>query len=544
VRAQLHGEGSRTVSILPLPRSTISDQVATLPLGSVRPRIWTPPLRKLSPESSYGFAVIRFAADVLHMPLDPWQQWLVVHLGELLDDGRPRFRQALVLVARQNGKTHLCVVLALFWMFVERWGMVFGTSTNLEQAAEPWEATVEIALKTPALAARMPKDAVRKANGQQVLRTTDRSRYKIGAVNPKGGRGKSIDRLIGDELREHHDYKGYNAAYNAMNARPHGQAVYITNQGDDRSVVLNNLYDAALEYVTSNNGDYRLGVFDYSAPPGCALDDVAALAQANPNVGRRLDWDTILGPARRLSLPTANPEEVAGFRTEVMCQRVKNLDAAINEQAWGLCRVEGDLSELRSRLAACVDVSPDMRHASLVVAGMMPDDRVRFEVPGVVLPGRGLVVGAWSGPTAVKDMQRDLPAMIRKIRPQVFGWLPNGPAAAAAAGLKDRKGRTVWPPPGITVAEISGEVSAICMGLAAEVEALGVVHAGDPLLDAQALGAAKLHHGDVWRFERQGDGHVDSTYAVAGAVHLARTLPAPVGRPRFISSSRGKRPIV
>jgi hypothetical protein len=494
-------------------------------------------LRKLSQTTSYGYAVIDFAAVVLGMPLDPWQQWLVIHLGELLPDGRPRFRQALVLVARQNGKTHLCVVLALYWMFVEKWPMVFGTSTNLEQAAEPWETTCELAAGTPALAAMLPKDAIRKANGQQVLRTTDRARYKIGAVNPKGGRGKSIDRMIGDELREHHDYKGYNAAYNAMNARPNGQAVYITNQGDDRSVVLNNLHEAAVEFISSNDGDPRLGLFEYSAPPGCALDDPDAIAAANPNVGRRLDWDTLMGPARRLVLPGADPEEVAGYRTEVLCQRVKNLDAAINEQAWAQCNVSGDLSQLRGRLAACVDVSPDMRHASLVVAGVMPDDRVRFEIPGVELPGRGLVVGAWSGPTAVKDMQRDLPAIIRKIRPQVFGWLPAGPAAAAAAGLKDRKGRAAWPPPGITVQEISGEVSAICMGLAAEVEALGVVHAGDPLLDAQALGAAKLRHGDTWRFERHGDGHCDSTYAAAGAVHLARTLPTALGAPRFILPS-------
>jgi hypothetical protein len=493
--------------------------------------------------------VIRFAAEVLRMPLDPWQQWLVIHLGELLPDGRPRFRQALVLVARQNGKTHLCVVLALFWMFVEKWPMVFGTSTNLEQAAEPWEVCCDLAIATPALAALLPRDAIRKANGQQVLRTTDRCRYKIGAVNPKGGRGKSIDRMIGDELREHRNWTGYRAAYNAMNARPKGQAVFITNQGDDGSVVLNTLYEAALEFITSNNGDQGLGIFDWSAPPGCAVDDVAAIAAANPNIGRRrasgelaMDWDTALGPARRLALPSADPQEVAGYRTEVLCQRVKNLDPAINEQAWAACRVDGDLSELRSRLAACVDVSPDMRHATLTVAGMMPDGRVRVEVPGVDVPGRGRLLGAWSGPTAVADMQRDLPAMIRKIRPQVFGWLPGGPAAAAAAGLKARKGRTVWPPPGTTVQEITAEVTAICMGLAAEVDAHLVVHAGDPLLDDQALAAGKKQMpGDVWRFDRSGDGHVDSTYAVAGVVHLARTLPAPVGKPRIIVATSARR---
>lgn len=493
-------------------------------------------MRTLTPETSYGYRVIWFAAVVLGMPLDPWQQWLVIHLGELLEDGRPRFRRALVLVARQNGKTHLCVVLTLFWMFVEKWPMIFGTSTNLEQAAEPWDAAVELAEQTPALAALLPRNAVRRANGQQVLRNSYRSRYKIGAVNEKGGRGKSIDRLIGDELRTHKNYVGYNAAYNAMNARPYGQAVFISNAGDDTSTVLNDLYDAAFDFLTSGDGDDRLGLFEWSGPPGCALDDVHALAQSNPNVGWRNDWDALLGPARQLSLPGAKAEAVAGFRTEILCQRVKNLDSAISEEGWADGRVEGDLSELRGRLAAVVDVSPDLQHATLVLAGVMADDRVRVEVPAVDVPGRGRIVGAWSGPRAVANMQRDLPAMIRKIRPQVFGWLPSGPAAAAAAALKDRKTRgvTAWPPPGVTVAEISAEVAAVCMGLAVEVEARMVVHAGDPLLDAHITGSAKLWREDRWRFERTGDGHCDGAYAVAGAVHLARTLPPPVGKPRII----------
>ena len=34
-------------------------------LGSTEPRIWTPPLRELTEETSLGFAVIKFATDVL-----------------------------------------------------------------------------------------------------------------------------------------------------------------------------------------------------------------------------------------------------------------------------------------------------------------------------------------------------------------------------------------------------------------------------------------------------------------------------------------------
>lgn len=493
-------------------------------MGRIVPRLYTPPLRKLSPTTSYGYAVIRFAADVLGRPLDPWQQWLVIHLGELLEDGRPRFRRALVLVARQNGKTYLCVVLTLFWMFVEKWPMVFGTSTNLEQAAEPWDAAVEMAEETKPLADLLPRNAVRRANGQQVLRNVYRSKYKIGAVNEKGGRGKSIDRLIGDELRTHKNYVGYRAAYNAMNARPYGQAVFISNQGDDTSEVLNDLYTAALEFITTGAGDDRLGLFEWSGPAGCALDDVDALAQANPNLGWRNDWDTLLGQAAQLLLPSATIEAINGFRTEVLNQRVRNLDVAISPAGWEAGSVPGDLAELRSRIACCIDVAPDMRHATLVAGAVMPDQRVRVEP-----------VKAWSGPRAVAEMTRDLPALLAKVRPQVLGWFPGGPAAAAAARLKDRnvRGARRWPPAGVTVAEIREEVAAVCMGLSAEVEAVQVVHDDDPLLNDHVLGVSKLWTGDRWRFERKGDAHGDAAYAVAGVVHLARTLPPPVGKQRI-----------
>ena len=86
----------------------------------------------------------------------------------------------------------------------------------------------------------------------------------------------------------------------------------------------------------------------------------------------------------------------------------------------------------------------------------------------------------------------------------------------------------------MTVSEIRGEVTAVCMGLGKEVAAHTVVHSGQNMLDAQLTGAEKLWRGDAWVFTRAGAGHVDAVYAVAGAVHLARTLPVPVGKPRVL----------
>lgn len=44
-------------------------------VGSETPRIYTPPLRELTPDTSYGFSVIEFADKVLGVNLFPWERW-------------------------------------------------------------------------------------------------------------------------------------------------------------------------------------------------------------------------------------------------------------------------------------------------------------------------------------------------------------------------------------------------------------------------------------------------------------------------------------
>jgi hypothetical protein len=480
--------------------------------GHVQPRIFTPPLRELTPETSYGFAVIEFARDVLCEPLDPWQEWLVIHAGELLPDGRPRFRQVLVLVARQNGKTHALKVLGLYWQFVEMWPLILGMSTNLDYAREAWEKAVEAAEAVQILKPYVKN--IRRANGEQCLETVDGSRYKIAASNRKGGRSLSIDRLVIDELREHDDWEAWNAAVPAMNARPHAQVFAITNQGDDKSVVLDSLYDQAIA-----GSNPRLGVFEWSAPQGCAVDDPEAWAAANPNLGHRIDPDAISGDAAR-AVEQGGAVEM-GFRTEVLCQRVKLLNPAIHVPSWEACKEPATMDDLRSRVALCLDVSPDSLHATLYAAAVQTDGRARVEV-----------VAAWDGKDCLGKLRRELPGYVKQVRPRALGWFPKGPAAAIAADLEKRSGIL---PPSTKVSAITADTTAVCMGFSEQVTARQIAHSDEPLLNVQVAGAERLKQGDQWRFTRSGSGHVDALYAAAGAVHLARTIPS-IGKPRIVTA--------
>lgn len=500
--------------------------------GRVEPRLWTPPLRELTPETSFGFDVIEFARDVLGEPLDPWQEWVVIHAGELLPDGRPRFRMVLVLVSRQNGKTHLCVVMALYWMFVEQVEMVLGTSTKLDYAAESWAKACKLARRVPDLAAEVPKKGgVRKANGEQCLWRADEdefeweegSRYKIAASNEEGGRSLTIDRLVMDELRQHHDYSAHDACVPATNAVRDAQIWMLSNAGSDRSVVLNDYRDSAVAFMESGVGDERLGLFEYSAPEGASPLDLDALAQANPNLGYRNDPDALLGQAR--TALAKGGEKLAGFRTEAMCMRVRRMDPAVDPEKWADCSDPGDLAGARSRVALCLDLSLDGTHATLTAAAVLADGRVRVDA-----------VAAWEGADCTARLRAELPGRVARVKPRVLGWFPAGPAAALAADLAEGG---EWAPAGVTVEEIRTAVSAVCMGLAEQVRSVNLAHSDDPLLTVHVTGAEKLHMGDAWRFTRRGGaGHCDGAYSVAGAVHLARTLPPPPSKPMVIVGRR------
>ena len=121
--------------------------------GVTLPRIFTPPLRPLTKETSNGFSVIAFAEIMLHVHLYPWQQWLLVHALELLEDGSYRFRKVIVLVARQNGKTTLMGVLAAWWLFVDSNKhpdrvppvkfLVVGAAQTLDNAKGPYNQVKE-----------------------------------------------------------------------------------------------------------------------------------------------------------------------------------------------------------------------------------------------------------------------------------------------------------------------------------------------------------------------------------------------------------------
>ena len=156
--------------------------------GITTPRIFTPPLRELTPATSNGYAVIEFAEKFLHVHLYPWQKWLLIHGLELLPDGSYRFRRVVTEVARQNGKTTVMSVLCAWWLFVDStrhpelspaWKfLVVGAAQTLDNARAPYQAVLnwcnpnpasegEAALAVPVLQKRVQR--VNNSHGEEAI---------------------------------------------------------------------------------------------------------------------------------------------------------------------------------------------------------------------------------------------------------------------------------------------------------------------------------------------------------------------------------------
>lgn len=393
-------------------------------LGSETPRIFTPPLRELTEQTSLGFAAIEFATDVCGIDLFPWQRWLFIHALELAPeltvdtmnqrgklDPLFRFRKIVVLVARQNGKSTLSQVLSLFFLYILGTDLVLGTAQDLDTAEEVWDGALDIIEETPELAALADKPI--RVNGKKTIRLHTGERYKVKAANRKAGRGLSGDLILLDELREHQSWDAWGAITKTTMARPAAMIWALSNAGDATSIVLRYLRrqahaalgdpdginaddhpDALLptedeidELVDLEDGpdleveDFdtdgsTLGLFEWSAPPGCPVDDIEGILQANPSCGHCISLRTLLGDAAN------DPEWV--FRTECLCQWSDGtLEGPFPPGAWDAGRWSKDDPEppqIVSKVKACIDISADRTKTFIAFAGRQASGRVQVEI--------------------------------------------------------------------------------------------------------------------------------------------------------------------
>lgn len=354
-------------------------------MGKTEPRLFTPPLRELTPDTSLGYAAIAYANEILEMQLYPWQEWALIHALEVTGDlnspdWRFRFRTVFFMVSRQNGKTELSKVIASFFLNFLRVEAVFGTSLSMDKAEEVWEAVIQEQESHADLAQDIQQ--VARRNGGKRLVLTGLRTYKVGAPTRRAGRGDANDLVMLDEVREHRDWETWSAAVASTNAKPNGMTVCFSNAGDPDSIVLRQIRSQAIEKIQGTKAaDFggsvdadALGLFEWSAPEKAETDDLEALAQANPALGYGKLTERAL-MANRETFPESK------FRSECMCQQVETiLPEPFPDGAWQGGIDEESTIAPESDLFWGIDMSQDRKWTVIAVCGMREDGNYHAEV--------------------------------------------------------------------------------------------------------------------------------------------------------------------
>lgn len=353
-------------------------------MGKTEPRIFTPPLRKLTAKTSLGYACIEYAKVVLHKTLYPWQEWALIHLLEIVGDLEKewhfRFRTVLLLVSRQNGKTVLSEVIASFFLNVLRVKNVLGTSLSVDKAIEVLHAVVADQEAIPVLAAEIK--SVSHANGNNKMTLKGDRVYKIGAPNRRAGRGDSSDLVLLDEVREQRNWELWSAAVASTNARPNALVICFSNAGDPDSIVLRQVRAQGIAEIEKKEDEKKdfggedvdaLGLFEWSAEDDADTNDKEQLAQANPALGYgQLTMRALM--SNRNTFPENK------FRSECMCQTVETiLTEPFPRGAWDALLDVNSHFAPNAELYYGIDMSSDRRYINLSACGMREDGNWQIE---------------------------------------------------------------------------------------------------------------------------------------------------------------------
>jgi phage terminase large subunit-like protein len=450
-------------------------------VGAIKPRICTPFLKGASRVDE-----VSDLADKIGMPLLDWQRLVLEDMLRIDENGEFKRKTLGLLIARQNGKTHLARMLILAHLFLWDSKMVVGMSSNRNMALDTFRQVANAIMDNDFL-----KDQVRQiryANGQESITTLKGNRYQIVAATRDGSRGLSAGFLFIDELREISE-EGWKAARPTTRATG-GQTLTCSNAGDAYSVVLNDLRERALSYPSPT-----LGWYEYSAPAHCKIDDRNAWTMANPSLGTLISEETLEEAV------ATNP--INNTRTEMLCQWVDSMTSPFTTQ------MITDTSDSNLQITPggnivfAIDVSPSKRSGALL-AGKLNQATGKIELGLMQL---------WTSDVAIDDlkMAADVHAWAQKFKPRVIMY--DKYATASIASRLQQSGQKLEDCSGQSFYQACGEILDAFVNVR-------LTHSGQKELTESWFSVGAKTNDAGWRIvRRKSAGDVTSAICSAMIVH-------------------------
>lgn len=330
--------------------------------------------------------------DYDRMELLGWQCFVFCNLFGWIGkaDGLRRFREALILVGKGNGKSTMMAGIATFMACKdhEPGADIFLLANSKEQAGIVFQECRAEIEASPALASRFRtlRDGVYYDQGNARIQSRASDSKKLDGLNPHGA--------VFDEIHEYRDFKLLNIIKRSTVKRRQPLIVYITTMGTVIDGPLAQYYglftDAMAGSLAPEIGD-RMFTYIAEMDEGDDIEDSRLWGKANPSLGKTLQRKTLeeewqrnkLIPSERADFITkqlnimVNADDMAFVGPEVIR---RNRDMIDPESLLGRrCYGGFDLSNREDFTAAALEFPLDDGRSYVLLHSWIPRRKVEMD---------------------------------------------------------------------------------------------------------------------------------------------------------------------
>lgn len=412
----------------------------------------------------------------------PWQR-LVAEIGGEIDPdtGLPAYRDVVVTVPRQCGKTML--ILAWELQRALGWGSPQRIVYSAQTGNDARKKLVEDQL--PILEPRKAKlgiSQILKGMGNEAVVFQGGSRLVLMASGEDAGHGKTVDLGVKDEFFADFDDRRDQALAPAMLTKPAAQVLTASTAGTDASVPLNKLVARGRQAVDAGK---RSGIayFEWSADPLDDPDDPETWWACMPALGHTITED-VVRHAREVTFADTPGE----FLRACLNIPTRNEERLIPASTWDL--VNSPDASPSGHVTFALDQNPERSASAITAVGERVIEVIEHR------PQTGWVIDS-------------LLALCRN--GEAVAVDKTGPAGSMIAPL-ERAGVKV-------IALSAQDTVAACAGIFDAIADRTVMFRRHPSMDNAVAGVAKRVVGDAWAFARKSSA-VDISPLMAAAIGL------------------------
>jgi phage terminase large subunit-like protein len=411
-------------------------------------------------------------------------------------EGELRYRQVVVSMGRQNGKSVILSIIGIWALLRAPGQLVVGLASSADQARIIYERTMYVIRSNPSL-----EKLFSKLTDTRGIRAKDGGKYEIKAAKSAAIQGLAVATAICDELHLM-DKALWSDMVNGTGGRRNGMVFGITTAGDESSALLKDLYETGAKSVAGDHNLERFGFFEWSAPEARVPDNeeelLVYLKAANPALAcGRIDSALVLADVH--AMPA----------TDVIRYRLNKFVASSNSflplDSWVACTRPLDYEwPVDVRPMFSIDRTPDWGYATVAVA---------------VKDARGIthteIVASIVKPTLQQLV--DICSKLSKFSPQ--GYVVDGYAMRDLAQELKRRGLPV-------VVFTHADVINASSWTYSRVIQKKIVHRGDPLMAMQLTRTVRKNVGDAYRISRKDSSvEIDAVMATVSAMFASETRP-------------------